>query len=682
MLRKLFMRNARRQFGEYALFFVTLSCSAAVMYAFNALIFSDTVRALPDMEILPWLIMAASLLIVFILGGIVSYMIDYMFKRRSREFGIYMMSGMTEQKIVMLLFGENGLIGLAALGPGILLGMLFSQLLEAVLLNLCGMSYMLRTGFSLPAVGLTFLYFSGILLYAICKNGKRIRRVQLRELLMFDRKNEKPPVSGNRATVVVFGLSVLCGFAGFGFIYVQPMGKGYDVLAGLALLVVFLYGFFRSVPAFLAARFGSQTDWKYGRQRLVTFRNFTAKIHSLSAVMGMLSVLFMLSITFGSIGVTIGMMITKNVEAGAFDIMILHEGEMGDFSGYAKVIRQEFSGRDLPVREHIYGIYTNGKTDFRMVRDRAVTEAGRSLQRSYAEFVYDTCMSQSDYQKLREILGYETLRLDPACCYVHCIPALEKKIETLLEEQAGSGEALECGGYPFAARGVFAEPFSQLNDYGNGAGYVLIVPDAAVMQMKMLYSVYAAVTSPAPDLDDLTHILTVCDGLVPLEWGRAVTASNGMPTRFLYGDKDYLSGKWMDKSEIHFFYPMLICLFYLAVILEITGAAILATQVLGDWTKKERQDRILRQLGMNERMIGRLQDRQLAQIFLLPVLPALLVSSCLVLIAAKKILLGFFQLPILPDILWIGQSFGISLALFSVLYAVYYAAARICYGRR
>lgn len=224
---------------------------------------------------------------------------------------------------------------------------------------------------------------------------------------------------------------------------------------------------------------------------------------------------------------------------------------------------------------------------------------------------------------------------------------------------------------------MFAEPFSQLNDYGNGAGYVLIVPDAAVVQMRMLYSVYAAVTSPAPDLDDLTHILTVCDGLVPLEWGRAVTASNGMPTRFLYGDKDYLSGKWMDKSEIHFF-------------LSHVDLSVLSGRYFGDhgrrdpgdWTKKESQDRILRQLGMNERMIGRLQGRQLAQIFLLPVLPALLVSSCLVLIAAKKILLGFFQLPVLPDILWIGQSFGISLALFSVLYAVYYAAARICYGRR
>ena len=92
------------------------------MYAFHTLLFSDSVRSLPDMEILPWMIVAVSLVILLILGWIVSYMINYMFRRRSREFGIYMVSGMAGRKIVTLLFLENSLIGAAALGPGILLG--------------------------------------------------------------------------------------------------------------------------------------------------------------------------------------------------------------------------------------------------------------------------------------------------------------------------------------------------------------------------------------------------------------------------------------------------------------------------------------------------------------------------------------------------------------------------------
>ena len=59
MLMKLSFRNVKRQFDEYTLFFVTLTSTVASMYAFNALIFSDTVKALPEMELLPYLIIAA-----------------------------------------------------------------------------------------------------------------------------------------------------------------------------------------------------------------------------------------------------------------------------------------------------------------------------------------------------------------------------------------------------------------------------------------------------------------------------------------------------------------------------------------------------------------------------------------------------------------------------------------------
>lgn len=168
---KLSFRNVKRQFDEYTLFFVTLTSTVASMYAFNALIFSDTVKALPEMELLPYLIIAASLLIILIMGWMISYMVNYILKRRSREFSVYMVSGIQNRKISTLFFYENSLIGLLAFFPGILLGMLISQILEAVLLNMFGLPYMLHLGFSLPALGLTFLYFSAMLLFSIRKTG-------------------------------------------------------------------------------------------------------------------------------------------------------------------------------------------------------------------------------------------------------------------------------------------------------------------------------------------------------------------------------------------------------------------------------------------------------------------------------------------------------------------------------
>ncbi len=689
MLSKLSLRNARRAFGEYALFFVTLSCCVSAIYAFNSLIFSDTVKALPDLEILPWLIIASSLLVILIMGWIIGYMISYMLRKRSREFSIYMICGIQARRIAALLLRENVLIGILAFVAGILPGMLLSQILEAALLRLFGMPFCLHVPFFLPALGLTLVYFWGMLLYGMRKSIRWIRRVQPCELLRQDQSNEKPPVSDSGRAVTLLFLSLLSCLAGFGFIWIQPLGKGYDVLAGTGLLVLFLSGFFRSVPAALTSRLGSRAHWKYKKHRLVTFRDFTARIHSMSSIMGILSILFMLSITLAATGTAIGMMVTRSTQADVFDIMILRHGETGDFSRYAQMIREDFSGQDsysqdlssqdlssqdLSPRDHSYGIYASGKTDFLTVRNQAVVETGRRLNRPYAEFRQDTCMLQSDYLKLRKLLGYRDLSLDPALCYVHCVPALERGIRTLTRER----NDLECAGYPFAREGVFTEPFSQNNGYGNGMDYILIVPDGAVKSLRLLYGVYAAVTDRPLSPDDLGRITASCEGLVLLDGKRARSGPDGAPTRFVYEDMDYLSGKWVSKAELHYLYSIIICLFYLSLILVITGAAILATQVLGDWQKKQRQNRILSQLGMSGDLISRLVTRQLALLFLLPLLPAVLVSICFTFICTKKILVSFFQLPIVTDLVWMGQSLMTALVLFSVLYGIYFAAARIC----
>ena len=103
MLKQLSLRNARRQAREYALYFITLACTVSFLYAFNTLLFSDRVKSLPEMQVLPYMIVAASALIVLITGRIIGYMAGYMLKRRSREFGVYMLCGIPNRDIARLL---------------------------------------------------------------------------------------------------------------------------------------------------------------------------------------------------------------------------------------------------------------------------------------------------------------------------------------------------------------------------------------------------------------------------------------------------------------------------------------------------------------------------------------------------------------------------------------------------
>lgn len=668
MLRELSVRNARRQFKDYSLYFITLACTVAFMYAFNALIFSDSVRALSSMEILPYLIVSASLLIVLVMGWIISYMTNYMLKRRSRELSIYMISGITNRAVGTLVFYENVRIGALAFLLGLPSGMLLAQLLEAVLLNILGLPYRIHFPILPSCIGLTLLYFGVMLLYSLRKNRSWIRNVKLYDLLGYDRQKEKKLLAGGWPAAGVFCLSMLLGCGGLALIYFQPVGSGYDVLAGTICLALFLFGFFLSVPAFLVDRFGNRDDWKYRKNRLVIFRGFTDKIRSTSITMGMLSVLFMLSLTFMGTGTAIFMTADKNVELSVFDIMILHQGEAQEASPYEAILQSSH-----PVRvSHSYGIYTDTRKDFLEIRGKALSDMGSSAYSVFAEFQYDTFMKQSDYKRLREMLGYEAVRLDPSSCYVHCVPALEGSFRDRIKR----GD-MEYAGYPLAADGIFTEPFGQMDAYGNGLDYIVIVPDPAAGGMKLLYSLYAAITESPLNSYDLKRITESCEGLEQLRKNVAKSVPGSDAATALIDDVDYLSGKWVDKENLSQLYAMSICLFYLALILEITGAAILATQVLSDREKKGRQDGILSRLGMTQRLISGLNGRQLSLVFLLPVLPALIISSSFVYMAGVKIHQSSFALPVFTDNLWIAQAYGITLLFFGLLYGVYYAAARI-----
>lgn len=672
MLRQLSIRNIKRQAKDYALYFITLACTVSFMYAFNALIFSHSMKTFPQIDILPYMIVAASLLIVLIMGWIVGYMTNYILKRRSRELSIYMISGIPNRSISRLVFYENMLIGAFAFLLALPAGVLLSQLLEAVLSHMFGVSYVLNFYFSLNAAGLTLIYFFMILLYAIQKNSKWVRRVTLYELLALERKNEKSLLSGGVSAVSVFFLSVAAGCSGVLLLIFCPLGNGYDVLIGIVCLTIFLIGFFGSVPAFLVAQFGDCASWKYRKNRLVVYRGFTAKINTTSIAMGILSVLLMLSISFMGVGSAVYMIANKNMEQSVFDIMILHKAELHDFSDYKNMIYQRMSVRSSDV----YGIYTGTKKDFLTVCNTAISNSGRS--RSFtAEFQFDTYMRQSDYQRLREMLGYKSAALDPSLCYVHCVPALEKDFAAFIRQN----KSLSCDGYLFAANGILCEPFHQIDTYGNGLNFCVIVPDQAVSHMEVLYSLLAVITHVPVDSYDLQWITETCEGLTKLQRNVGKTVPDGKYVTALIKDADYLSGKWTDKESLAQLYAMAVCLFYLALILEITAAAVLATQILSDKGKKQRQDCILRQLGMTESMIKRINNRQLSMIFLLPVLPALMISICFVYVSAQKMHMSAFRLPVFTNNLWIAQDLGIAFVFFILLYGIYYIAARISIDR-
>ena len=128
-LSKLSLRNAKRQARDYLVYFVTIVMAAALIYAFNGLVFSEEIRTLSSMmESMPLVIVLTSIVVVCIIGWLVQYTISFMLVRRGRELGTYILTGLENRQVARMFFMENLIVGGIALVLGTLLGNLFSRL--------------------------------------------------------------------------------------------------------------------------------------------------------------------------------------------------------------------------------------------------------------------------------------------------------------------------------------------------------------------------------------------------------------------------------------------------------------------------------------------------------------------------------------------------------------------------
>lgn len=666
MLKQLSIRNAKRQAREYMIYFITITCTVSFMYGFNALIFSDTVSSLPELEILFYMIIMISILIVFILGWLVHYMTNFMLKKRSKELSTYMILGISNKDISRLFFKENFLICGMAFVCGTLFGYLISEILKIIILNLFGADYQFSISFSLRAIALTGFYFLLIFIFALWRNGRSIRKMKLYDLLYYEKRNEKSRLENAGWMVFVFLISFICGVAGIGLFIYMPIGKGYDVLLGLALIVLFLFGFFQSVPGFLAKVFGGRENIKYSKNRLFLLRSFTSKIASLSMSLSMICILFTLALTAMGVAVSVNKIASRSIEVNVFDIVILSKNPESRLSDYRSSIEAEAS----VTADHSYNVYHNESRTFQDIRKEAAAEYSSLPQDIYVEYQYDTFMKYSDYRALCNMLDIEVPKHQENEYMIHCTAALQDAYSELLHRGISiNGETMELAS-------INTAPFNQADAYGNGLDFIIIAPDNMVEKLSVVYQVYSVQTDRQVSSMALEKLCSQDSNLEILNRNMLISSSEmgNYATSMAKVDKDYISGRSAFKKSYANVYSVMVALFYLALIFIVTGATILVTQILSDSEKNKKQYDILRHIGMNAGKVNQTVNKQLAAFFLLPLIPAVIISSSLVFISMNVMQPESFTFPVIPGRGWIWGSIASAAGLHFILYGIYFIA--------
>ncbi|MEY8388498.1 FtsX-like permease family protein [Oscillospiraceae bacterium 38-13] len=590
------LRNARRQTRDYLVYFATVVLAAALLYAFNALALSPGVRELSShMVSLNVTIPLASAVVVCVFGWLVSYTTRFLLSRRSRELGTYLLIGLENGQAARLFFLENLAVGAAALVLGLALGNLLFQLLWAVVLSLFGKPYRLSFGLSPAAAGLTLVYFLLIYLFAQLRCRRRIRRMKIYDLIYFERQNEEAVLQSGRRQL--FTVSILLGVAGTVLLIMGGLVPG---ILGAGCVIVFLYGFFASFSSGVPAYFEGHRAKKYRGQTLLVFRTLSSKLSTMGIVMATISMLFTATLISEGSGMIFRAILANRAERNAcFDLLASAEDpEKAEYVWFRDYVTSAFplrASREYPLC-------------------RAETAEVTDYIAAHTEYFryYDTdiLMSRSDYVALREMLGYPPVAVEPGQYLIHCEPYVAAALRDWNRPLALSGQALDFGG-------LHTEPFSQYLYNVNGQGFLLVVPDAAAAARPVNHTILAVLTKEEVTEEQYEAMWDQLRNAGPL--GSGVMA---------LGDFDLtLYCKTADLAEAASWTALVVFpLFYLAMALTMTAAAILTVQQLSETDRLRRQFALLWKLGMDRREMERALGRQLAVYYALPAGPPVLIA--------------------------------------------------------
>ncbi|MXP77471.1 FtsX-like permease family protein [Lachnospiraceae bacterium WCA-9-b2] len=665
MLASLSHRNMKRQLSEYKIFWFSLIGVVALMYAFNSLIVSRTMQQLfrlfaesgnGDIGVIATLFSAV---VVFAFGWFISYMMDFILQRRSKEISTYMILGVEKSDICKMIFKENAFLGLMAVIVGFGFGILVSKILESFVSNLFHFQEALLAFLSVSAVGLTCIEFCIVYIIALIKTNRKVQKIKLIDLLNYSRNNSSVCEHQSKTGFMFLLVSMVMLIVSF-YLFAGTKQTVASITAGAVSAMLGLLFFFRGFIYIIHEMFNKSRNWKYKGSRLVTLRMFLSKSNKMSFSLGVISILF--TCTIVCIGMTNAFyqVMEKAVVMQPFGLEIVHVGENSDYSQYSSFLNERIDVDN----QYSYCLYTDKSTQFTDIRNRVLTEywnrAGKTVSINdyvIAENQYDAFMKYSDYCNLRAMLGLPQIPLSEEQYIIHCLPYLK---DTFANFQIEKG-TLVC-------KDIFTEAFSQYGGYGNGQDFVIVVPDHYIENMEAMYSLYVAQSETVIDMSELENEFPQ---VMSLNSNVVASGENGYTTKILDKGNYYYTGK-LASTPTSQAILIILPLCYLSLVIGIISIVILAVQLLTEVKTIKRQYDVIRTMGNEVVVLEKMLRKHIFLYFTLPLVPALVVGSCLLKSMSDALFVASYDVPVFDNLVALIASVVISaLLIFTLIYFLY-----------
>lgn len=650
---KLILKNVRKNIRDYLIYFLTLTISVSLFYAFNSISSQPAFREMGMTKTLLYeqlgiMISVLSVLIAIVLAFLIIYANQYLLKRRKKELGIYTMLGMKKGRLSRIFAGEAFCIGVFSLVTGLLLGLAVSQGLALVSLKLFAIEISkFQIVFSLHALGKTILCFTVIFVIVMCFNVKSVSSVKLIDLLTAGRKNESLNSKGSLPyfAFVISVSFIVTACVLFSKNGILPVHGDISFQTAGVLLIAGVVLFFYSVSNVIIRLL--QSDKRIYFKNLNTFliRQIGSKIHTNHLVMAVICGLLTITICAISIGVSTAIAMNELSQAAApYDLNVLSdvavdedtdiaeylEAKDVNISSYAKNMEQI----SVYEADFTYGELWEGQDIELWKIDEKVPESNISV------------ITISDFNRAMAIQGKAPAALSESefllnCNYKGTLPYMKKALQD-------SGKLVLNGILLKRASDEISEETYLMTSVGNNDRGTLIIPDNAVKGLKKEANVLLVNYKPTTDSDE------VLQKMIPI----GLDESHG----YRYAERNMMYDMFYGINALVSF---LCC--YIGLIFLLICAALLALKQLTETTDNIYRYGLLQKIGANERQINRSICMQTAVFFAAPLIVAGGISSVLM-NKAMEIVEDFMNIHISANVIF-------TVIFFLIIYGSYFLAA-------
>ena len=641
MLFKLSIKNMKKSFKDYAIYFLTLLLGVAIFYMFNSLDSQEAMLQVSSstrdiIKLMVSMLGYVSVFVAVVLGLLIVYANNFLINRRKKEFGIYMTLGMGKRQISKIILMETILVGIMSLIVGLIIGVFASQFMSILVAKMfeADMSKF-QFVFSKYACIKTCIYFAVMYVAVMFFNTFTVSRYKLINLLNASKKNENVKIKNPIICILVFlGAVVILGYAYWKVTGdVSSLTTADKILPPILMGIIGTVAVFWSLSGFVLKVVQSMKNTYLKGTNMFVLRQINNKINTTIVSMSVICLMLFMTISILSVSLALRTTMQRElVEMTPVDLNLYKTVNLPEsYMKYGKEVKTTEAQR-ADSRITIQETLKNNGLDMTLLKDVIeipiyatndltmgdfLKNKLQSIKLEFPMLAFETAeeiVKISDYNKIASLYGIEQYELKENEYIVLCD---FDGIGTIRDRVLADENILEIAGKEYKSKyNECKSGFIMMSTSHMNTG-IILVPDSCnltddMKEKQFLVANFNANTDE--EKQEIEEIFRSNDSVLIQNLNE-----NGL-------EIDGMTKISIIESSVGVATIVTFIAIYLGIIFLIASSAILALKQLTESSDNKQRYTILRKIGCDEKMINKSLFRQIAIFFGVPLILAIIHS--------------------------------------------------------